>query len=124
MSPANFCHHWCQFLIITVTQVRIPHSPNVSGRKSADAREFGLDVFGELFDDGFAPTCGLLAIADQSTNIPVKPNQFFIDGFKGFVLSRSDAVFDIAWELAVISRNRILHTSRGEALAAVYSATD
>jgi hypothetical protein len=94
-------------LTVAITQVKIPRSPNVSGSKSSDDREFYLNVFGELFNDGFAPASGLLAIADESANIPIKRNQLLVDGFKGFVLSRSNPLFNFAQPLSIVRRNRM-----------------
>jgi hypothetical protein len=51
MGPSNFCNQWLQFFIRLVRAVKIPHVPDITGRKPFDARKLSLQVHGQVFYD-------------------------------------------------------------------------
>ncbi len=72
MRPANFCHHWCQFCVIFIGQIENPHPPNIPGRKTTNAWQFGLKILSKPLNHGLAPSLSLLPFHDHPADIPIE----------------------------------------------------
>ena len=88
------------------------HSPDVSRRETAHARELGLEILGQFLDDGLSPTLGALALDDQLADLPVEFDKFPVDGQRGAELGRADTLFELREKLMVALGDQVLGFAR------------
>lgn len=100
-GPADFCNQWLQFWLACVNAIKVPHVPQVAGRKSVRPRKLGLQIASQIFNHAFAPAQRQLPLADVLAQPPVQRKQFCIGRPQGLELALANLRLDFKQEVAI-----------------------
>lgn len=79
MGPRQLSHQRCDFLVIAIGFVELPHAKTVGTREASQSRLCLGQVGRQLRDNPVAPLRSCKLAADVFTNLPIKIDQRRVD---------------------------------------------
>ena len=80
MAPRQLSHQWCDFLVMPVRFVELPHPEEIRSRESLQAGLLPLNVASQLLDHTLTPICDFNLPCNVCAHPPVEIHEPGVDG--------------------------------------------